>query len=175
MVNIRKATPDDIESVISLFKELIDEIKNHEYTPEWEYGIYPTDDDIIKPIESGELYVGEIESEIVSTIVIDHKPNEGYNNIKWNINTTDENIFYVHLVAVKQSYCNKGIAKEMLNYVFDKAKKQSIKSIRLNVVKNNLPAENLYKKLSFEYIDSIEIFIKNRGLKFFKVFEKIIR
>lgn len=174
MLNIRKAKCDDIDIVLDLYKDLIDKIKNNKFTPEWEYGIYPREEYIIDLIKSNEVYVGEIDSEIVSSIVINHKPNPGYENIKWNTDLENENVYYIHLVAVNPSHKRKGIGKEMLNFSFNQAKENSVKSIRLSVVKNNLPAENLYKKFDFEHIDSIEVYDKYRGLKHFKVFEKVL-
>lgn len=174
MLAIRKASSDDIHIVLNLYKKLIDEVKNQEYTPEWEYGVYPKEESLIKSIEANELYVGEIDSEIVSSIVIDHNPNKDYENIKWKLDVKNEEVYYIHLVAVNQDYKKKGIAKQMLSHAFKQAKKNSIKSIRLSVVKNNLPAENLYKKFDFELRNSIEVYDEDRGLKFFKVLEKII-
>lgn len=174
MLKIRKANKDDIHTVTKLYEELINAIKDNEYTPQWEYGIYPKDETIIDAIEQEELYVGVIGSEIVSSIVINHKANEGYENVKWKLDEDYENIYVVHLVAVKHGHGNKGIAKKMLSYVFDLAKEKSIKSVRLSIMENNLPAEKVYKKLNFEYIDTITVHADDRGLKTFNLYEKLI-
>ena len=174
MLKFRKANKDDIDTVINLYKELINAIKNNEHTPQWEYGVYPKDETIINAIEEQELYVGEIESEIVSSVVVNHKANAGYEKIKWKIDEDYENIYVVHLVAVKHGHGNKGIAKKMLSYIFDLAKEKSIKSVRLSIMENNVPAEKVYKKLDFEYIDTISIHADDRGLKTFNLYEKLI-
>lgn len=62
----------------------------------------------------------------------------------------------------------------MLNYAFDLAKENSIKSIRLSIHMNNLGIEPVYTKLGFQYVDSIEVNNKYRGLISFKVYEKIL-
>lgn len=174
MLKIRKATKNDTNTVTKLYEELIDAIKDNEYTPQWEYGVYPKDENIISAIDDEELYVGEIDSEIVSSIVINHKPSKGYDQVKWKIDDDYENIYVVHLVAVKHGHGNKGIAKKMLKYVFDLAKEKSIKSVRLSIMENNVPAEKVYKKLEFEYIDTITIQADERGLKTFNLYEKLI-
>ncbi|RAP54604.1 MAG: hypothetical protein BZ137_01335 [Methanosphaera sp. rholeuAM130] len=174
MLKIRKANKNDIDTVTNLYEELINAIKDNEYTPQWDYGVYPKDETIIKAIEQEELYVGVIGSEIVSSIVINHKANAGYDQVKWKTDDDYENIYVVHLVAVKNGHGNKGIAKKMLSYVFDLAKENSIKSIRLSIIENNLPAEKVYKKLGFEYIDTITIRKDDRGLKTFNLYEKLI-
>lgn len=174
MLKIRKASINDADAVTKLYEELIDAIKDNEYTPQWEYGVYPKDENIITAIEDEELYVGEIDSEIVSSIVINHKPSKGYEQVKWKIDDEYDNIYVVHLVAVKHGHGKKGIAKKMLNYVFDLAKENSIKSVRLSIMENNLPAEKVYKKLDFEYIDTITIKADERGIKTFNLYEKLI-
>ena len=62
----------------------------------------------------------------------------------------------------------------MLNYAFDLAKENSIKSIRLSIHMNNRGIEPVYTKLGFKYVDSIEVNNKYRGLISFKVYEKIL-
>jgi hypothetical protein len=53
MVIFRKANNDDTNTVINLYEELINAIKNNEHTPQWEYGVYPKDKNIIEAIENG--------------------------------------------------------------------------------------------------------------------------
>jgi RimJ/RimL family protein N-acetyltransferase len=62
----------------------------------------------------------------------------------------------------------------MLKYVFDLAKEKSIKSVRLSIIENNVPAERVYKKLAFEYVDTISVKADERGLKTFNLYEKLI-
>ena len=174
MVIFRKASNDDTNTVINLYEELINAIKNNEHTPQWEYGVYPKDKNIIEAIENEELYVGVIDEEIVSSVVINHKANKGYENIQWKIDEDYENVYVVRLVAVKHGHENKGIAQKMLKYVFDLAKEKSIKSVRLSIIENNVPAERVYKKLAFEYVDTISVKADERGLKTFNLYEKLI-
>ena len=174
MVIFRKANNDDTNTVINLYEELINAIKNNEHTPQWEYGVYPKDKNIIEAIENEELYVGIIDEEIVSSVVINHKANKGYENIQWKIDEDYENVYVVRLVAVKHGHENKGIAQKMLKYVFDLAKEKSIKSVRLSIIENNVPAERVYKKLAFEYVDTISVKADERGLKTFNLYEKLI-
>ncbi|RAP48671.1 MAG: hypothetical protein BZ135_00390 [Methanosphaera sp. rholeuAM6] len=174
MLKIRKANIEDKMKVINLYKLVIEQIKDNEYNPEWIYGIYPKEKNITEPLEVNEVIVGEIDSEIVSAMVVNHISNEGYDTVEWNVDTSDDNVFFVHLVAVNQNFRNRGIAKEMLRYVFNMAENESVKSIRLSLNVNNLGIENLYLKQGFEYVDSITVFIKDRGLKTFNVYEKII-
>lgn len=173
-LKIRNADIADKEKVINLYKLVIDQIKDNRYNPEWIFGKYPKEENIVKPLEANEVIVGEINSEIVSAMVVNHNTNEGYDEVKWNVITSDDNIYFIHLVAVNQNFTNRGIAKQMLNYVFNMARDESIKSIRLSLNINNSNIENLYLKQGFEYVDTITVLIEDRGFKTFKLFEKII-
>lgn len=173
-MKFRKALLSELNTILELYEELITTIKQDTHTPEWIWGVYPKKEHIKSAIESDELYVGEKDSKIVSSLVLNHTPNAGFEDLTWNVNEDYENVYVIHLVAVKHDYRGHGFAKAMLNHVFEIAKNNNIKSIRLSIIKNNIPAENLYKKFDFKYIDSVDVDDKDRGLKSFKVYEKII-
>lgn len=174
MITIRKAIDKDIDNVLKLYSEVIDQIRDNESNPNWEHGIYPRKENIYDAINDGELYVGEKNGEIASAIVINKKSNEGYENIKWNVDVDDEFVYYIHLVAVNQKYRKQGFAKKMLSYAFDLARENSIKCIRLSIHMNNLGIEPLYTNCGFGYVDTIKVNNKYRGLLSFKVYEKIL-
>ena len=174
MIEFRKACMDDADTILKLYNDLINAIKNNVHTPEWDYGVYPKEENIINAIKSDELYVGVMGSEIVSLMVVNHTPNMGFDTVKWNVDEDYDKVYVVHLVAVKYEHNNKGIAKKMLNYLFDLAKENMIKSIRLSIIRNNKPAEHLYKKFDFKYVDSVCVHADERGLKEFKIYEKVL-
>ena len=174
MITIKKASGKDIENVLKLYSEVIDQIRDNESNPGWEHDIYPRKEDICEVINAEELYVGVKDNEIASAIVINNKSNDGYENVKWNIDADDEEIYYIHLVAVNQKYKKQGFAKKMLKYALDLAKENSIKSIRLRIHMNNLGIEPLYTKCGFQYVDTIYVVHKYRGPLSFKVNEKIM-
>lgn len=172
VVTIRRATKEDTENVLKHYSTVVDQIRNNEINPGWEHGVYPRKEDIIQAINSDEVYVGIRDGKIVSSIIINNTPNEGYENLKWNVECDDEHTYYIRLVAVNQDYKKQGFAKQMLNYAFELAKENDIKSIRLNIHMNNIGIEPVYTKLGFEYIDTIQVNNKYRGLLQFKVYEK---
>lgn len=174
VINIRKATKKDTEDVLNHYRTVIEQIRNNQYNPGWEHNVYPLKEDITQAIDSDELYVGIKDGKIVSSIIINNTINEGYEKLKWNVETEDNEVYYIHLVAVNQNYKKQGLAKNLLKYAFNHAKKNSIKSIRLSIHMNNIAIEPVYTKLGFEYIDTIKVNHKLRGPLQFKVYEKTI-
>jgi len=55
----------------------------------------------------------------------------------------------VHDVTVLKEYRNKGIGRKLMNALIEEAKKRNCSRITLEVRKDNLPAQNLYKDLGF--------------------------
>lgn len=174
MLTIRQANIKDTDSILKFYEELIDQIKDNKHTPQWENGVYPKEENIKKSIKSNEMYIGEIDSKIACAMVLDHNANKGYENIKWLTDVDFNNVYVIHLLAVTPEYNNRGFAKQLLNFAFDKAKNEGMKSIRLSIMNGNIPAEKLYQKQGFEFVGSMEVYDEDRGLKFFNVGEKII-
>lgn len=67
-----------------------------------------------------------------------------------------------------------GIGRALMDHSFELAQQSGIKSIRLDVYENNLPAISLYEKYGFEYIDTVDLGFGNYGLDWFKLYEKLV-
>lgn len=174
MLNIRVATEKDFNSVRNFYYSLIDLMKNAPYKPGWEKDVYPTKNFLIESICNKELYIAEIDGRIVSCMAVNHKYNEGYNDIKWSINAKDSEILVIHALGVSPEYSGNGIAKQMVKKVIDIAKENKIKTIRLDVLGGNIPAEKLYIKMGFVYCGVTKMFYEDTGLVDYKLYEYIV-
>lgn len=174
MLNIRVATEKDFNSVRDFYYSLIDKMKNSKYKPGWEKDVYPTRKFLNESICNKELYVVEIKGEILSCMVVNHKYNEGYNGIKWSINVEDSEMLVIHALGVSPVYAGKGIAKQMVKRVIEIAKKCEIKTIRLDVLSGNIPAEKLYVKMGFTYCGTTKMFYEDTGFVDYKLYEYIV-
>lgn len=174
LLKISKANINDIDDVITHYKTVINQIQHNQYNPSWKFGIHPTKESIEKAVKKGELYIGKLNSKVVASLILDQNPLEANDKINWTQEFDPSEIYFIHLVAVNQDYKNRGLAKEMLNYTFDLAKSNSIKSIRLSLNINNLIIETLYLKTGFKCMGTETVFIENRGNITFNLYEKII-
>jgi hypothetical protein len=57
-------------------------------------------------------------------------------------------------------------------YESTSTKKENCLSIRLDVVKGNIPAEKLYLKCGFQYIDTVSLGYEEFGLPWYDLYEK---
>jgi len=59
-------------------------MKNATYPIRWEKGVYPVLSDILHAIRMEELYVTELEQNIVGAFIVDHVQGDGYALVHWN-------------------------------------------------------------------------------------------
>ncbi|MCH5193614.1 MAG: GNAT family N-acetyltransferase [Oscillospiraceae bacterium] len=174
MLNIRAAVMDDFDNVKEFYYTVIDGLKYAKYSPDWKKDIYPTKEYLAESIKKNELYVGEADGKIVSCMVVNHEYNEGFGKIKWSVDADDSELYVVHILGVLSAYSGRGFATQMVQKVIETARENGIKTIRLDVLDGNLPAEKTYVKSGFKYVDTIDMFYENEGFLRSRMFEYIV-
>lgn len=174
MLQIRTADKKDYNQVIEFYDAVIDSLEHAEYGPGWKRDIYPTKGFLSRSIESKELYVGETDGQIAACMVVNHEYNEGYKDIKWSVEAKDTELFVIHILAVHPLFAGRGIAKQMVRKIIETAQENHIKTIRLDVLDGNIPAERAYTKIGFRYLDTVQMFYEDTGWTKYKLFEFIV-
>jgi ribosomal protein S18 acetylase RimI-like enzyme len=62
----------------------------------------------------------------------------------------------IHRVVVQPSYFRRGIGRTMIQYLFEKYKKQ-VKGCKVQTASANTPAINLYQSLGFQKLEQLKI------------------
>ena len=62
----------------------------------------------------------------------------------------------------------------MLEFAESFGRQQKMESLRLDVYSKNYPAIHLYENNNFEYIDTVDLGLEEYGLKWFRLYEKLI-
>lgn len=83
-------------------------------------------------------------------------------------------MFVIYTFVVHPKYFNQGIGKVLIDFAYECAIKNNVEALRLDVYEGNLPAIKLYEKCGFKYIDTVDLGLENYGLKWFRVYEKLI-
>lgn len=174
MLQIRVANPNDYLCVRDFYYDLINLMEDAEFKPGWERDVYPSQEFLIQSIRNGELFVGEADGRIVSCMVVNHEYNAGYRDIPWSIDAKDSELLVIHALGVHPAYSGRGIAKQMVQYVIDIARKDQIRTIRLDVLEGNVPAERAYSKMGFTHRGTIRMFYEDTGWTNFKLFEVLL-
>ncbi len=173
-IKIRIADVSDYIQVRDFYYSLIDVMEDAEYKPGWERDIYPTQEFLVHSIEKGNLYIGRVNEYIAACMVVNHEYNDGYHNARWSVNVKDSELFVIHALGVHPAYSGKGIAKQMVQKVINTAREQKIKTIRLDVLEGNIPAEQVYTQMGFVYCSTIKMFYENTGWTNYRLFEYIV-
>ena len=171
---IESGTPADIDELEKLYDGLNDYLSATTNYPGWIKGIYPIRENAVTGIENNTLFVVRHDGKITGSIILDHHPDEAHNNVRWKIEADYSHIFVIRTFVVHPSFLKMGIGRALMDYSFELAQQSGIKSIRLDVYENNLPAISLYEKCGFEYIDTVDLGFGNYGLNWFKLYEKLV-
>lgn len=172
--NIQLATKDDIDEIDCLYEALHYHLETHVNYPGWKRGIYPTREDAIEGVQNCNLFVLRIGGEIAGEIVLNHKPEQAYENAKWQIDVEYSEVIVIHTFAVHPKFQNRGIAQKLLQFAKEYSIENNMKCIRLDVSVNNKPAIALYEKFGFQYIDTVDLGLNIPDLIWFKLYEIVL-
>ena len=173
-LRIRQAGPADYEQVRDFYDYLIDAMEGAAFSPGWERDVYPTQEFLRDSLEKGELYAGEIDGRMVASMVVNHVYNEGYRNVRWTLQAADDALCVIHVLGVHPQFAGKGIAGQMARAAIAMAREKGIKTVRLDVLEGNLPAEKAYGKVGFQYVDTVRMFYEDTGWTNYKLYEYIV-
>lgn len=143
--------------------------------PGWKKGIYPTKADAAKAIAKETLFVAVHQGRICGSIILNHEPESAYGEGKWLLDIADyREVFVIHTLAVHPDYLHMGIGKKLLDFSGRYAKARRIRSIRLDVCEQNLPAIRLYEKRGYLRTGRVNLGLEEFGLDWFWLYEKLI-
>lgn len=173
-LNIERGRVEDIDELEQLYDNLNDFLAAGINYPGWKKGIYPIRQSAVDGINQGYLYVIKQDSRIVGTVILSHKPEEGYKTAKWLSDYDYSDIIVIHTLAVHPDFIQLGIGRALMNYAIEHGGRINAKSIRLDVYEKNAPAIKLYEKCGFQYIDTVDLGYGEYGLHWFKLYEKLL-
>lgn len=158
---IRQATFNDLELIEDTYNEHFRHEIEHGAFTVFKKGAYPTKWDAEKAINSGTLYVYEVDDNIAGSIIVDKVQPIEYEDIKWEQACTNNEVMVIHLLMVRPSMTGKGIASSLVRYAMEMAKNNSCKALRLDTGNQNIPAVSLYKKLGFQVVSTASMKVGN--------------
>ena len=92
----------------------------------------------------------------------------------WHFDAKEDEITVIHLLCVLPEYYGRGFAKEMIRHAAKLSRSIGRKVIRLDVIKGNERAKNLYLSEGFEFIGEYQVFYEDTGLADFWMFERLL-
>ena len=134
MILIRKATPDDAESIIDFQQNMAWETEHLILVPE---KITKGVAAVFASSTRGQYWVAEDNGNVVASLLITYEWSDWRNG----------NVWWFQSVYVLPDYRRKGIFRSMYVHIKDVAEKQNVAGLRLYVETNNSKAQRTYESL----------------------------
>ena len=178
MIEVRKANAGEETAIISFYADLIEIMRNNEFRPTWEVGIYPTIDTIRDAIAANTLYVAvdtERGDHIVSAGICNHNQGEGYETVPWKVDAAPEKVSVIHLLGVDPRLQHQGIGRKVIQAMIADCKAQGDLAIRLDALPWNKPARALYEGCGFVLCGSLPMVYPPRDVINFSMYEYAVQ
>ena len=148
---IRKATILDIEPIMVITKACAKSmIAKGIY--QWNEH-YPNKTAFANDVKRNELYVLEIDNDIVGCIVVSTFMDQEYVPIKWL--TKNENNIYIHRLAIHPKYQSLGYAQQLMDFAEQIAIENNYSSIRLDTFSQNIRNQKFYELRDYKRLGDI--------------------
>ena len=151
----------DFAVVREKYIEVIEHTRDMNIHARWIYGQHPTDAMIQSYIDGQEMYLFMDGQNVVGMTAITMYQGEDYHEVIWSQNLKDDEVASLHIFTVTPEYQGKGVSKRMMAEIISLAMKKRKKSIRLDTLASNIPAQHMYEKLGFEYRGKQNLFAEN--------------
>lgn len=171
MLNIRQAVPEDLTAIVELYDGVIDLFQAQTGNTGWRRGVYPTETDFQKAIETGTLYLGELEGRLAAGMILTQGTDKTYGEPPWRVDAPDEETAVIHTLGVSPAFSGRGLALQMIEGAVTLAREKGWRALRLDVLEDNVPAQRLYQRAGFVYIETKQIWYKSTGLASFLLYE----
>lgn len=159
MLLIRKATINDLESVLSIYSEAREKFAV-EKTFQWKNG-YPNAMNFISDLNNNVVIVAVVDNTIAGVATIMEQIDVNYENcdtVKW---LNDEKYLSIHRIAVGKEFYKKHVGSSLVKYILEYAFNKGIKNVKVDTHVNNHDMKKLIEKYEFKYCGVIKLLDKN--------------
>lgn len=171
MFYIRKGEEKDITRIVEIYDDFLDHEAKYGTKTNWIKGVYPTEKNARAGLETGTLYVGELDGEIVGSYILNHIQPKEYAKLEWEFPGEKEEIIVIHTLCLDIKHQGKGLGKAFVDFAIEHGRRTGCKAMRLDTYELNEPAAKLYRKMGFRYAGIAEFFFEQAILENLICFE----
>ena len=166
-MTLRPAVLDDIPAIMQLVRKVVPMMHA---TGNFQWGLdYPNPEVFAKDISLAQLWVAEVEGNIVGVTAITMDQDPEYADAGWDIH---EKAIVTHRLAVDPDCQGKGIAKALMQQAESIAVAFGITFLRVDTNSENKATQALFPKLGYTFSGEIGL-AKRPGLRFY-CYQKIV-
>lgn len=164
---IRKASLNDVDSIMDIIKSTVEEMKTYNNT-QWDES-YPQAKDFIKDIESEELYVEAEGKEIKGFICINYIEPKEYDDLNW---VSNSKAMVIHRMAVNPKFRQQGIATKLIKLAEQLALDNNVVYLKTDTYSINTKMNSLFKKCGFNIVGEMSFLGKEKP---FFCYDKLLK
>lgn len=164
---IRKASLNDVDSIMDIIKSTVEEMKTYNNT-QWDES-YPQAKDFIKDIESEELYVEAEGKEIKGFICINYIEQKEYDDLNW---VSNSKAMVIHRMAVNPKFRQQGIATKLIKLAEQLALDNNVVYLKTDTYSINTKMNSLFKKCGFNLVGEMSFLGKEKP---FFCYDKLLK
>lgn len=131
---------------------------------------YPSREAFLNDLERQELFVLDVNGEIIGAIVISTHMDDEYIPIEWL--TTSENNIYIHRLCVHPDHQGSGHAQSLMDFAENHAKQKKAPSVRLDTFSQNKRNQRFYEARGYQKLG--DIFFPKQSERPFHCYELVL-
>ena len=162
-----KCKKEHVDVVTQMYRRCVEALEKGVNYPKWSDG-HPSNEYIAESIVHGELFACISKGEILGATVLSENPEGRYELGEWKTKLNRGDYLVVHTLAVSPDHGRKGVGSFMVDGCINHAKRNGYKAIRLDVVAENIPAVELYKKKGFSFAGTKDL---QRNIEYIPTFD----
>ena len=138
----------------------------------WQRGKYPTLDTARQVLEAGTLYVGEEDGILWGVVNLNGTQLPEYDLIPWKLSAAPEEVAVIHTLCIHPAMSGQGLARKMVAFCEEEARRQGKTVMRLDTWEGNLPANRMYPSLGYTFAGATEFFFQGFIHEILNCYEK---
>ena len=131
---------------------------------------YPNELAFESDVKRNELYVIEINNNVVGCIAISTLMDDEYIPVKWL--TPNKNNIYIHRLAIHPEYQGNGFAQQLMDFAEQHSKENNYSSIRLDTFSKNKRNHLFYELRGYKKLE--DIYFHNQSKFPFHCYELVL-
>lgn len=140
----------------------------------WHTENHPAPHQVEQWIAAGELYLALAGDEIAGGVVLNNEAPDAYRTADWAIDAPPEHALVVHVLGVAPTFLGRGVARFLMDQSLQVARDGRCVAVRLDVIEDNTPAQQLYTSYGFTDLGLHIIEYEGTDLNRFHLFEHVL-
>lgn len=154
---IRKATREDLDQIDAIYQDIHTEEEAGRSSIGWIRSVYPTRATAEASIQAGDMFVMEVEGQVVASAKINQEQVPEYANAAWErLDAPAEQVMVLHTLVVSPKAAGKGYGSRFVAYYEDYARECGCPYLRMDTNEKNRAARTLYAKLGYREPDIVD-------------------